>query len=328
MSLRPLKSDKKQDTPIRISLFNFIRHFFLNVVRLSSVKNGVLLFLTLICLIGCNKRLSGTSSASGVTDINTVPDTFEPGFDLEKTQKPKKQTEDSKPDGMNFPLPPSLPEQPSTPPEPPAPQAPTIPSLKPFPAPPTPGSPSQPQKKPQPVKPAAPAVTSPRPVTTSVQASRIIYYAQKVIETEARKLGTACNRFLLRVLSLSGFANENFLANNFHVYAKKNFTDAVVVNFRIDNNGDSLVRLKKHLWSYPERTPFILQWVRGGGHGHVAILERIQDKLVIYQASLNSQYPNKKQTLIQALLNSRGRTNLIVYSEMKATPAKSVLAVN
>ncbi len=125
---------------------------------------------------------------------------------------------------------------------------------------------------------------------------------------------------------MSGFANEGFIANDFDNYAAKNFSHVRAVKFQIDNNGDSLNRLKIHIWSYPERTPFIMQWSRSGGHGHVALLERIQDKLVIYQASLNSQYPNKRQTLLKALINKNGREHLTVYSEMSPKVAKGSLA--
>lgn len=148
-------------------------------------------------------------------------------------------------------------------------------------------------------------------------ASNIIFNAQKVMETEGQKVGTACNIYLHRVLQKSGFANVVYLATNFDIYATKYFSHFKSVNFGHDGGNQSDVNtLKRHLWSYPERTPFITQWSRSGANGHIALVERIGEKLVIYQASLGKYLPRKDQTTPDILLNGYNRRQLTVYSEM------------
>lgn len=152
---------------------------------------------------------------------------------------------------------------------------------------------------------------------TDKRASRLMHYAQKIMETEGRKLGTACNFYVHRVLQAAGFAHEIFMANEFHLYAKKYFRSYKAEQFRGDSSVSDLNRLKNYLWAYPERTAFIAQWRRPGRHGHIALLERIDDKLVIYQASLGKKTPRKDQTTLENLLNANGRRNLTIFSEMK-----------
>lgn len=148
-------------------------------------------------------------------------------------------------------------------------------------------------------------------------ASKIIYYAQKVIENESLAVGTACNFYIHRVLKAAGFVDSIYLANDFDVYAKKYFKHYKTVDFQRDANGSAEVaRLKQHLWSYPERTPFITQWSKSGVHGHIAFVERIGEKLVIYQSSLGTKLPHKDQTTPDILLNGYDRRQLTVYSEM------------
>lgn len=152
---------------------------------------------------------------------------------------------------------------------------------------------------------------------TDKRASRLMYYAQKIMETEGRKLGTACNFYVHRVLQVAGFAYKIFMANEFHLYAKKHFRSYKAEQFRGDSSYSDIPRLKDYLWSYPERTAFIAQWRRPGRHGHIAMLERIDEKLVIYQASLGKKTPRKDQTTLENLLNANGRRNLTIFSEMK-----------
>ena len=146
--------------------------------------------------------------------------------------------------------------------------------------------------------------------------SDLIRNAQRIMEKEGKKIGTACNLYIQRVLEVSGFNEGFFMANDFDVYAKKNIPHYKTVEFKRDPNGADKERLQKHIWSYPERTPFILQWKSSGAHGHIALLERIGEKLIIYQASLGHFTERKDQTTINILLSGYNRRNLNVYTEM------------
>lgn len=146
--------------------------------------------------------------------------------------------------------------------------------------------------------------------------SELIKNAQKIMEKEGKRIGTACNLYIRRVLVVSGFAEGFFMANDFDIYAKKSIPHYKTVEFKRDPNGTDKERLQKHIWSYPERTPFILQWKTNAAHGHIALLERIGEKLIIYQASLGRFTARKDQTTIQILLSGYNRRTLTVYSEM------------
>jgi hypothetical protein len=171
----------------------------------------------------------------------------------------------------------------------------------------------------QPVQPVKPKPSTSQPLAQA-PVSKIIYYAQKMIETEGKKLGTACNFYVHRVLQVAGFHYEVYLANDFDLYAKKYFAHYKAKDFLFEKAGTDVARLKAHIWSYPERTPFITQWSRSGTHGHIAIIERIADKLVIYQSSLGTKLPRKDQTTAEILLTGYNRRELTVYSEMTAKP--------
>ena len=146
------------------------------------------------------------------------------------------------------------------------------------------------------------------------EASTFIKNADWVMTHEGKKIGTPCNFYLMRVLEVSGFPLDFFLANDFDHYAKKYFKHVQVTEFKNDRSGSDIARLKQHLWSFPERTPFILQWNGLGMHGHIAIVERIHDQLIIYQASLNKYTARKDQTTVQTLLNGFNRRTLVVYA--------------
>lgn len=133
--------------------------------------------------------------------------------------------------------------------------------------------------------------------------------AYDVIMKESKKLGTACNRFIMRVLQLTGFSTEGFVANDFDIYAKKNLKNYRAVKFT------DTKELERHLNSYPERTPFILQWERDGKHGHIALVERSNSKLYSYESSLNSFHPRVKETTVNKLINLNSRKQVIVYSD-------------
>jgi len=165
-------------------------------------------------------------------------------------------------------------------------------------------------------KKSAPTTTTPSKSTTKYptqpEASTFIKNAEWVMVKEGKRIGTACNFYLGRVLEVSGFSGENFRANDFDIYAKRNFAAYTAVDFK--NEDSEKLRLKKYIWNYPERTPFILQWSRTGFYGHVAILERMGDKLIIYQASLGQHTARRDQTSVDILLNGFNRRTLTVYS--------------
>lgn len=168
----------------------------------------------------------------------------------------------------------------------------------------------QTQKPPENTKPGT------LPKNSQKDPSRIMYYAQKIMETEGRRLGTACNFYVHRVLQVAGFVYDVFLANDFDDYAKRYFKHYKEVDFYRDTSNAEEIRLKQHIWSYPERTPFIVNWTRASVHGHIAFIERIGEKLVIYQSSLGTKTPRKDQTTPEILLNGYNRRQLTVYSEM------------
>lgn len=150
---------------------------------------------------------------------------------------------------------------------------------------------------------------------TYTEPSLFIKKADSVMRFEGKKIGSPCNKYLQRVLEAAGLPKGDFLANDFDLYAKKNFDYYRAVEFKKDNTGSEIDRLQQHIWSYPERTPFIMQWKSKKGCGHIAIVERIADKLVIYQASLNQHSARRDQTTPKILLNDYNRRTLIVYSE-------------
>ena len=153
------------------------------------------------------------------------------------------------------------------------------------------------------------------------EASTFIKNADWVMTHEGKKIGTPCNLYVMRVLEVSGFPQDFFLANNFDRYARKYFRYAQITEFKNDRSGSDIARLKQHLWSFPERTPFIFQWNGIGMHGHIAIVERIQDQLIIYQASLDKYTARKDQTTVQTLLNGFNRRVLTVYANF-SRPSK------
>ncbi len=146
------------------------------------------------------------------------------------------------------------------------------------------------------------------------QASKFIRNADYIMLTEGEKIGTPCNRYLQRVLQYSGYPPGSYLANDFNIYAAKKIPYAGIAHFVHDRNGSEIERLRRHLWSFPERTPFIMQWSRPGVPGHLAIVERVREKLIIYQASLNKYTARKDQTTVSILLSGYNRHTLSVYA--------------
>lgn len=121
------------------------------------------------------------------------------------------------------------------------------------------------------------------------------------------------------VLELSGYSDDGFLANDFDIYAKNHFSSYKNEQFNTTNIESERARLKRHIWSYPARTPFIFQWERAKPKpGHIAIVERIGDQLVVYQASLNRHIARREQTSIDRLLSHARSARMTVYSEFIA----------
>lgn len=145
---------------------------------------------------------------------------------------------------------------------------------------------------------------------TPAAASSFIIVAYNTLVNEGKKLGAACNFYIQGVLKNLGFKVVDFLANDFDAAAEKMFKTYRVVTFT------NATELKRHIWSYRERTGFIFQWERpGGAPGHVGIVERIGEKLYIYQASLNRYTARVEVTTLDRLLAVNDNRGLRVYSE-------------
>lgn len=148
--------------------------------------------------------------------------------------------------------------------------------------------------------------------------SKFIQIAQWVIKNEGRKLGTACNFYVSRVLEIAGYSDDSFIANDFDLYAQRNFASYDSKSFDSNLEDVEQPRLRTHIWSYAERTPFIINWERSGAqHGHIAILERIGDQLVIFQANMNRQLPRRQSTTIENIINYSRQAKITVYARFK-----------
>lgn len=146
----------------------------------------------------------------------------------------------------------------------------------------------------------------------------LVEWAKWVIQNESKKVGPACNLFVQRVLQLMGFERKNFLANNFDWYAKDKFSSYQLESFTYDSNLSQLPRLHDYIWSFPEGTGFIMQWKQKSGHGHIAIVERSGETLVIYHAGLNTFNPKAQTIPLERLLHRRkSNYTLNVFSNMK-----------
>lgn len=291
---------------------------FKNTLQILTVS------ISFLVIVGCNPNLNTNKLRTQLTEqnqnIDELPTLFEnPDAEAEVTPQMDVETESTPTTTNNTttsvaesplakPPPPTVSNQPVVTPPP---VVATQPPIKP--------EPSVTEKPP--VSETQPVITQPsrpveqKPVTTT--ASRFIQYAHEVMIKEGKAIGTPCNYYVQRVLVRAGFPKGDFRANEFALYAKKNFKFYKAEDFKIDTSRSDKDDLKKHLWSYPERTPFILQWTRPGHYGHIAILERIGDSLIIYQASIGSHTAQRSQTKIETLLSSKHRAHLTVYSEFK-----------
>ena len=142
-----------------------------------------------------------------------------------------------------------------------------------------------------------------------VTASDFIIATYNTMVKEGKKIGAACNFYIERVLEVLGFKTVDFLANDFDVAAQKIFKNYKVAVFT------NVTELKRHLWSYRERTGFICQWERIGAPGHIAIVERVGETLWIYQASLNQYTARVEKTTLEHLLQVNNNKGVRVYSD-------------
>jgi hypothetical protein len=150
--------------------------------------------------------------------------------------------------------------------------------------------------------------------------STLAEIAKWVVAFEARKVGAACNFFIQRVLYLMGFGRSSWTANEFDQYVKQSFESYKEESFQYDSGGTEKERLKSYIWSFPERTGFILQWKRNTPHGHIAIVQRVGETLIIYHASLNTQLPRMQKVSVDLLLHkpsSKVDYQLNVFSDFK-----------
>lgn len=279
----------------------------------SSLKLAFFIF-TLCQISSCADQKSFSqahqdSAPQIETSIDSIPTQLEKPVSLE-------EEENALPQGPALPEPtrPVLPKPTEVKiEETPAPQKPSRPvAVKP------PIQPQKPTRPSEPTQPSKPTTPKPTPQPQAAKVSRFIQVAYWVVQNEAKKLGTACNFYVSRVLELSGFSDDSFMANDFDVYAKKNFSHYRLETFDTARKKSEEISLRRYLWSYPERTPFIIQWERGRGrHGHVAIVERIGEQLIIYQASMNKHIPRRDQTTVELLLSKVQQGNMHVYSEFQ-----------
>lgn len=149
--------------------------------------------------------------------------------------------------------------------------------------------------------------------------SSLSLIAKWVINNESKQVGPYCNFFVQRVLQIKGYGLFRWRANEFDEIAPSQFSNYKVESFVSHQDESERVRFKEYIWSYPEKTDFVLQWKRPSKHGHIAILQRIGEKLVIYHASLNSFYPKSQQAKIEVLLSASmgSKYRLNVYSDFK-----------
>lgn len=198
--------------------------------------------------------------------------------------------------------------------KPPAPAMPTAPAVKP-PTAETPAKPKPPVVQAQaPAQPITPTALLKKPTSLYDRASTFVKNTIWVMVNEGKKIGTPCNFFLRRVLEVSGFAKASFRANDFDDYADKYFSSAKEQTFKSVKNERE--RLRQYLWSFPSSTPFIMNWHRDGvKYGHVAIVERYDNDLVIYQASIGSHSARQDKATVEGLLDDPSmKRDLTVYT--------------
>ena len=289
-----------------------------NKFKIQSIFKSKIFILLIITIFStsCQMRLDG--GLNSATDYNTIPQNYEELDSSHPPQSSPPENEDfsNLPREVNNPPPQSQQSLPAT--EPTVQPATSVnqPTHTTEPAA-TPTTPPVVSQNPSQTRPplARPPLTHQSQIGTP-EASTIIKNAQKVMVEEGKKIGPACNFYVQRVLQVSGFPKGSYLAADFDLYAEKNFKYYRAKNFLKNSTQNDTEKLRKYIWNYPERTPFILQWSRAQVTGHIAIMERIGDQLIIYQASLNKYTARKSLTTIDSLLRDYNRRVLTVYSEM------------
>lgn len=315
-----------------------------NKFKTQSIFKSKIFILLMVTIFStsCQMRLEG--GLNSATDYNTIPQNYEELDSSHPAQSSPPENEDfsNLPREVNNPPPQSQQSLPATEPtvqpatsvnQPTHPTEPAaIPTTQPSATIPPTTAAQNPPATSTPATPTTPPVVSQNPSQTrpplarpplthqsqigTPEASTIIKNAQKVMVEEGKKIGPACNFYVQRVLQVSGFPKGSYLAADFDLYAEKNFKYYRAKNFLKNSAQNDTEKLRKYIWNYPERTPFILQWSRAQVTGHIAIMERIGDQLIIYQASLNKYTARKSLTTIDSLLRDYNRRVLTVYSEM------------
>lgn len=148
--------------------------------------------------------------------------------------------------------------------------------------------------------------------------------ARWVVENESKKVGPACNFFIQRVMFLMGWGKSSWVANDFDKYVENKFESFRKESFEMDSTGAEKRRLKEYIWSFPERTGLILQWKRKVGHGHIGIIQRIGNEIVLYHASLNQFSPKAQKANLDILVNRGSRAFVLnVFSDFQKDPNPS-----
>lgn len=144
---------------------------------------------------------------------------------------------------------------------------------------------------------------------------KILLNAEYVFQKERKVpgIGNACNFFIQRILKLTGFSKKGYLAHDFDLYAADAFTSHQMSSYQAESTARDEKKLDQLLKSYPEGTPFILQWERNTKHGHLALIHRVQESFVIYDASLGRTEARKARTTPRILLSGYGQGKLNVF---------------
>lgn len=269
--------------------------------------------------MSCNKKLESNQAPTPPVAFVEKQPTLQESLQIEPQSPAPEISPEVKPEPPPKPTPeptpkPSVASQPEKKKTPPAPEVkkpatpkPTAPKPADQPKPATPPK-KTPAPKPAPIVPPQ----QEQKKTEAVTASNMIIAAYNTATKEGKKIGAACNLYILRVLQVLGYKTVHFLANDFDVAAPKIFKSYKVFKFT------NTTELKRHLWSYRERTGFILQWERSGGSaGHVAIVERVGETLYIYQASLNKYTARVEKTTLERLLSVNSNKGVRVYSDFQ-----------
>lgn len=129
---------------------------------------------------------------------------------------------------------------------------------------------------------------------------------------------TACSAYIRRVLNRAGYPVQGFMANDFGAQARRYLSSWSIKAFHAGSEASGRNALKRFLNAAPDKTAFLLQWIRSSGSGHVAMVVKEAANLFrIYQAQQGLHTPYSKITSVDGLLYSRNeygdRSNMRVY---------------